>query len=65
MRGINRVERGDWFEVREEVEAQSTRSNTMVVGGEAVRRKEVIKLERANLEIRRQFYTVRAGAKWN
>ena len=46
-------------------EAQSTRANTMVVGGEAVRRKEVIRPERTNLEIRRHFYTVRAGSRWN
>ena len=66
MRGINKVVREDWFDVREEQEqTQATRSNTMVVAGEAVRRKEVVRLERANLEIRRHSFTVRAGSKWN
>ena len=66
MRGINRVVRDEWFSVREEEEqAQSTRSNTVVVSGEAVRRKEVVRLERANLDTRRQFFTVRVGIKWN
>ena len=65
MRGIKRVERDEWFMVREEEEARSTRSNMMVVSGEAVRRKEVVSLERANLEIRRQYFNVRVGPKWN
>ena len=66
MKGINRVKRDEWFSVRvEEEEAQSTRSNTMVVSGKAVRRKEVIRLERANLEVRRHFFTVRVGPRWN
>ena len=66
MRGINRVERDRWFTVQEEEEeVQATRSNTVVVRGEAVRRKEVLRLERANLEIRRHFFAVRVGPKWN
>ena len=37
----------------------------MVVGEEVVRRKEVVRLERANLEVRRQSFTIRVGPKWN
>ena len=63
MSGINRVERDGWFRVQEEEEeeiVQATRFNTMVVSREAVRRKKILKPERANLHIRRQFFTARA-----
>ena len=66
LRGINRVERDSWFVVREEEETvKNTRSNTMIVGGEEVRRREVVVTERARLEVRRHSFTVRAGRLWN
>ena len=65
MRGKNRVERSDWFMVREEEEVRPTRSNTMIVDTEEVRKREVLVIERANLEMRRHFFTVRVGQLWN
>ena len=64
MKGKNRVSRNDWFEVLEE-EARPTRSNAVVVDGEAVRKREVLVGQRANLEIRKNFYNVRVVDSWN
>ena len=65
MRGINRVDREEWFRVQVEEEHRPTRSNTMVVGGELERRREVIVGQRAKLEVRRNFFTVRVEKEWN
>ena len=64
MRGVNHVVREDWFTMQEEG-AKATRSNTRVLEGEEVERKEVMVVERANLEVRRQFFTVRVAPMWN
>ena len=64
LRGHNRVEKEAWFEFQEE-EARPTRSNTTVVDGTAVRKKEVLIQQRANLEVRKNFFTVRAAGDWN
>ena len=65
MRGINRVDREEWFRVQVEEEHRPTRSNTMVVEGELERRREVIVGQRAKLEVRRNFFTVRVEKEWN
>ena len=44
MRGMNRVERDSWFRVQEEG-TKATRANTMVIGEEEVRRREVMVIE--------------------
>ena len=64
MRGVNRVNRDEWFRIQEE-EHRPTRSNAMVVGGELERRRERIIGERVNLEVRRHFFSVRVEAIWN
>ena len=64
MRGINKVERAEWFEMVG-AEARATRATT-TIQDEGERRKEwVIKVERANLEPRRNFFTIRAAKEWN
>ena len=56
LRGINGIEDGKWFRrVREE--ARPLRSNTALTNGEEIRR-DVIEIEHANLEIRRNFFVV-------
>ena len=64
MRGYNRMERDSWFRLLEEG-ANPTRSNTVGVGEEEVGRREVVVMERASLEVRRNFYTVRVQTQWN
>ena len=64
MRGINRVDRGEWFDIVVD-DTRPTRSNTVMVQGEPERKKEVIVGERANLEVRKNFFTVRVEKTWN
>ena len=65
MRGINRVDREEWFRVQVEEEHRPTRSNTVVVEGGLERRREVIVGQRAKLEVRKNFFTVRVEKEWN
>ena len=64
MRQINNIDETKWFRrVREE--ARPLRSNTLVdTEGEEVR-KEVLEVERAKLEVRRNSFMVRAPKSWN
>ena len=65
MRGFNRVEKREWFEIREEEEMRATRSNTTVTDGVERRRPDVLFKTRANKEIRRNFFTIRVVQPWN
>ena len=65
MRGINRVNRDEWFSVQVEEEHRPTRSNTVIVADRIERRRELIVVERANLEVRRNFFSVRVERVWN
>ena len=64
MRQISNIDETKWFRrVREE--ARPLRSNTVVdTEGDEVRR-EVLEVERARLEVRRNFFMVRATKLWN
>ena len=48
-----------------EEDARPTRANAMVVDGETVRRREVLVGQRANLEVRKNFFNVRVVSSWN
>ena len=64
LNGFNRVNKDDWFFIEED-ETRPTRRNTTIEDGNATRRKNVLKEESARLEIRRNFYNVRAAKTWN
>ena len=64
LKGKNRVEKRDWFEIQEE-DARPTRSNATVIDGETVRKREILVGQRANLESRRNFFNVRVVNSWN
>ena len=61
---FNRVDKNKWFQFERE-EARPTRSNTTVTSEGERRRLNVIRGEAARLEVRKNFYNVRAGKKWN
>ena len=64
LRHINNVEAERWFQVIGE-DARPLRSNTCI-GEDGERRKEhVLEVERSSLEIRRNFFVVRAAKAWN
>ena len=60
MRGINKVERAAWFEMVGN-EARSTRATTTIQDDGERRREWMIKVERANLGTRRNFFTNTIG----
>ena len=64
INGFNQVEKERWFEFVEE-NARPTRANTNVTESGEERRRDVLKLERSKLEIRKNSFTVRAAREWN
>ena len=64
IKGFNRVDKDKWFSFQTGDE-RPTRANTAVEGEEERRKSHVMKKERAKLEVRRNFFTVRAERIWN
>ena len=64
LNGFNRVNKDEWFFIEED-DARPTRRNTNIEDGKETRRKNVLKEEHARLEVRRNFYNVRAAKTWN
>ena len=65
MRGFDRVERDDWFTIQEETEHRPTRLNSIIVEGKQERKMEVIVGARCQLDVRRNFFTMRVEKEWN
>ena len=64
LKGFNRVQKEKWFQLEEE-NRRPTRQNAEATD-EGVRKKgNVLQTETARLEIRRNFYNVRATKTWN
>ena len=64
LKGFNRVEKEEWFQLISE-EARPTRSNTEATEDGMRRKENVIKVETARLEVRRNWFMVRAAKIWN
>ena len=58
------MEKEKWFKIEEE-NTGPTRRNTTITEHGAVRRENVLKEEAARLEVRRNFFNVRAARTWN
>ena len=65
LNGINRVEKEKWFSIQEADLHQETRANSTVEEGQTTKKENVLVQERSNLEVRRNFYTVRVVSQWN
>ena len=64
LKGFNKMEKDKWFtQVGEE--ARATRMTTMVTEEGVVRKENVLQLERARLDVRKNFFTIRAAKHWN
>ena len=64
LRGFNRVKVENWFTMESE-SARATRRTASVTEEGVVRKEYVVVEELARLEIRRNFFTVRAAKAWN
>ena len=64
LKGFNRVEKDKWFTVVGE-DARATRMTTIVTDAGEIRKENVLQLERARLDVRKNFFTVRAVKQWN
>ena len=64
LKGINRVDKEQWF-TTVSANARSTRSTTSVSEEGEERREWMLQVERASLEVRRNFFTIRAAKEWN
>ena len=64
LNGINHVDKTQWFEVEDEGQ-RPTRQNVVITEEGERRKKNVLKVETARLEIRKNFFNVRAANIWN
>ena len=64
MNGFNRVSKEKWFKLEDE-EARPTRRNAEVTEEGVKKKPHVLKMESARLEVRKNFYNVRAAKAWN
>ena len=64
LNGFNQVDKSQWFEIESE-EQRPTRQNTVIdVEGER-RKNNVLKVEKARLEVRKNYFNIRAAKVWN
>ena len=64
MNGFNNVRKEEWF-VMEEENSRPTRRNAEVTEEGVKKRVHVLRMESARLEVRRNFFNVRAAKTWN
>ena len=64
LNGFNQVDKSRWFEIESE-EQRPTRRNLVIDEEGERRRKNVLKVENARLEIRKNFFNIRAANVWN
>ena len=65
MKGINRVDKSNWFKFRNTENARATRSTVSVTDDEQLERQDVLFMETVRLDSRKNFFTVRVINKWN
>ena len=64
LQGVYKVEKECWFkEVGDE--ARATRATVNITEEGEERKKHVLNIDRARLETRRNFFTIRAANEWN
>ena len=64
LNGFNKVEKDKWFRLEEE-NRRPTRQNAEATDDGVKKKEYVLQTEAARLEIRRNFYNVRATKTWN
>ena len=64
LNGFNNVNKAKWFDIEND-EQRPTRRNVKITEEGETRRKNVLKIEKARLDIRKNSYMVRAAHVWN
>ena len=64
IKGFNQVKKENWFDFEDENQ-RPTRRNTEITEGEERKISNVLREERARLEVRKNFFNVRAAKLWN
>ena len=64
LKGLNGVKREKWFEI-EAVDSRATRRNTEVTAEGERRKSDILVVDTARLEVRKNFYNIRAAKAWN
>ena len=64
LNGFNRVDKKQWFDIETD-EQRPTRRNVVKSEEGEKRRTNVLKVETSRLEIRKNFFNVRAACVWN
>ena len=65
IKGMNNVDRDEWFDLRSRETSRPTRANSTIENGAETRRSNILYEPRAKKEMRRNFYTIRVVQKWN
>ena len=65
MKGFNRVDKNDWFHLRDPATSRATRSTVSVSNDVPEQRKDVLFKECVRLDTRKHFFTVRVIQEWN
>ena len=64
LNGFNRVDKNQWFDI--ETESQRPTRRNVIIDEEGERRREnVLRVETARLEVRKNHFNVRAAITWN
>ena len=64
LKGINGVNKEKWFTMEAE-DTRATRRNTEVTEDGERRRSDILVVERARLDIRKNYFNIRAAKSWN
>ena len=65
LKGMNSVEKTEWFDIRTNETTRPTRGNTVIVDGDEKMKIETLYKNQAAGEIRNNFFTVRVVRSWN
>ena len=65
IKGMNNVDRDEWFDLTSRETSRPTRANSTIEDGTETRRSNILYEPRAKKEMRKNFFTIRVVQKWN
>ena len=65
IKGMNNVDRDEWFDLTSRETSRPTRANSTIEDGTETRRSNILYELRAKKEMRKNFFTIRVVQKWN